>query len=178
MSGLDFFSPDGSDAGVVLVSPLARIDGGSTLTDVSSLGKLEVRGDIDALETVSGEHVVPLGPDRALLVVHGSPAAARVRLRASGYRVYDMTAALAAFEIEGEDLLRRLTELDLRELPAVGSIARGTTAVIERISDIQNRDIQNRDTQDRGERFRLYVPQELGHFAAEVALDMAKGLAQ
>ena len=102
------------------------------LTDVSSLGKLEVRGDIDALETVSGEHVVPLGPGRALLVVHGSPAAARVRLRASGYRVYDVTAALAAFEIEGEDLLRRLTELDLRELPAVGSIARGTPAVIER----------------------------------------------
>ena len=161
MSGLDFFSPDGSDAGVVLVSPLARIDGGSTLTDVSSLGKLEVRGDVDALETVAGEHLVPLGPNRALLVVHGSPAAARVRLRASGYRVYDMTAALAAFEIEGEDLLRRLTELDLRELPAVGSIARGTQAVIERTE---------------GERFRLYVPQELGHYAAEVALDMAKGL--
>ena len=66
-------------------------------------------------------------------------------------------------------LYERLSaELDLRELPAVGSIARGTTAVIERISD----------TQDRGERFRLYVPQELGHFAAEVALDMAKGLAE
>jgi hypothetical protein len=166
MSRLDFFSPDGCDADVVLVSPLARIDGGGAVTDVSSLGKLEVRGDIEALETVSGEHVVPLGPGRALLVVHGSPAAARVRLRASGYRVYDQTAALAAFELEGEDLLRRLTELDLQKLPAVGSIARGTQAVIERISDIQ----------DRGERFRLYVPQELGHYAAEVALDMAKGL--
>ena len=66
MSALDFFSPDASDADVVLVSPLARIDGGGTVTDVSSLGKLEVRGDIDALETVSGEHVVPLGPGRAL----------------------------------------------------------------------------------------------------------------
>ena len=54
-----------------------------------------------------------------------------------------------------------LTELDLRTLPAVGSIARGTPAVIER---------------REGDRFRLYVPQELGHFAAEVVLDMAKGL--
>jgi hypothetical protein len=166
MSGLDFFSPDHCDPDVVLVSPLARIAVGGPVTDVSGLGKLEVRGDIDALETVSGEHVVPLGPGRALVVVHGSPAAARVRLRASGYCVYDMTAALAAFEIEGEDLLRRLTELDLRELPAVGSIARGTQAVIERISV----------TEGGGERFRLYVPQELGHYAAEVAIDMAKGL--
>ena len=161
MSGLDFLSPDSCNPDVVLTSPLARIDGAGVLTDVSGLGKLEVRGDIDALETVSGEHLVPIGAGRALLVMHGSPAAARVRLRASGYRVYDVTAALAAFEIEGEDLLRRLTELDLRALPAVGSIARGTPAVIER---------------QEGERFRLYVPQELGHFAAEVALDMAKGL--
>jgi hypothetical protein len=162
MTGLDFLSPDGCDPEVVLVSPLARIAVGGAVTDVSATGKLEVRGDIDALETVAGEHVLPLGAGRALLVLHGSPAAARVRLRASGYRVYDQTAALAAFEIEGEDLLRRLTELDLRDLPAIGSIARGTPAVIERVE---------------GERFRLYVPQELGHYAAEVALDMAKGLA-
>jgi hypothetical protein len=161
VSALDFLSPDGCDPDVALVSPLQRIDGADVVTDVSALGKLEVRGDIGALEVVSGEHLVPLGPARALLVVHGSPAAARVRLRASGYRVYDVTAALAAFELEGEDLLRRLTELDLRTLPAVGSIARGTPAVIER---------------REGDLFRLYVPQELGHFAAEVVLDMAKGL--
>ena len=66
------------------------------------------------------------------------------------------------FDTLAGDLDKLLTELDLRELPAVGSIARGTTAVIERTE---------------GERFRLYVPQELGHYAAEVALDMAKGLA-
>jgi hypothetical protein len=43
-----------------------------------------------------------------------------------------MTAALAALEVEGEDLMRRLTELDLDRLPAIGAIARGTTALIER----------------------------------------------
>ena len=42
----------------------------------------------------------------------------RDRLLAQGYRVYDMTAALAALEVEGEDLMRRLTELDLDALPA------------------------------------------------------------
>ena len=46
--------------------------------------------------------------------------AERDRLTAPGYRVYDMTAALAALEVEGEDLMRRLTELDLDALPAIG----------------------------------------------------------
>ena len=72
-----------------------------------------------------------------------------------------MTAALAALDVEGEDLMQRLTELDLGALPAVGAIARGTTALIERRG---------------GDTFRLYVPQELGHFVAEVVEDMAKGL--
>ena len=120
MTGLDFLSPDGCDPTWCSRRRSPDIDGAGVVTDVSALGKLEVRGDIDALEPVSGEHLVPIGAGRALLVMHGSPAAARFRLRASGYRVYDVTAALAAFEIEGEDLLRRLTELDLRALPAVG----------------------------------------------------------
>ena len=59
--------------------------------------------------------------------------------------------------------MRRLTELDLDALPAIGSIARGTPALIERRG---------------GDRFRLFVPQELGHFVAEVVPDMARGLAR
>jgi hypothetical protein len=72
-----------------------------------------------------------------------------------------MTAALAALEVEGEALMRRLTELDLDSLPAVGSILRGTPAVIERRG---------------GDRFRLFVPQELGQFVAETIVDLAAGL--
>jgi hypothetical protein len=94
-------------------------------------------------------------------VLEGDVRVERDRLIDEGYRVYDMTAALAALEVEGEDLMRRLTELDLDALPAIGAIARGTTALIER-----------RD----GERFRLFVPQELGQFVAEVVTDMARGL--
>lgn len=163
MSRLAFLSLDGCDEGVGIVSPLARVASGGAVIDVSELGKLEVRGDVEALEAAAGEQVLPVGPGRALVVTDGSPAAARERLGGAGYRVYDMTAALAALELEGEPLLRRLTELDLERLPAIGSIARGVPALIER-----------RD----GERFRLFVPQELGHFVAEVVEDMARGLAR
>ena len=128
---------------------------GAAFTDVSQLGKLEVRGDVELLEAI------PLGPGRALLVLEGDVRGERDRLVGQGYRVYDMTAALAALEVEGEDLMRRLTELDLDALPAIGSIARGTTALIERLD---------------GERFRLFVPQELGQFVAEVVTDMTRGL--
>jgi hypothetical protein len=76
--------------------------------------------------------------------------------------VYDATAALAGLEVEGARLMRRLTELDLDALPAVGAVARGTPAVIERLD---------------GERFRLFVPQELARYVAEVVNDLAEGLA-
>jgi hypothetical protein len=152
VSRLAFLSPHEAD--VAAVSPLRHVPS-AAFTDVSHLGKLEVRGDVEPLEAI------PLGPGRALLVLEGDVRVERDRLVDQGYRVYDMTAALAALEVEGEDLMRRLTELDLDALPAIGSIARGTTALIER-----------RD----GERFRLFVPQELGQFVAEVVNDMAQGL--
>ena len=154
MSRLSFLSPDECASEVALVSPL-RHALSDAVTDVSHLGKLEVRGAVP-------DGAIPIGPGRALLVVDGDVRQTRDRLTADGSRVYDMTAALAAFELDGDALLRRLTELDLERLPAIGSIARGVPALIE----------------DRGDgRFRLFVPQELGHFVAEVAADMARGLA-
>jgi sarcosine oxidase gamma subunit len=161
VSRLDFLSPGACGPEVALASPLRHAAPDASVVDVSALGKLEMRGDPDTLAAADGERVLPLGPGRALVVVEGSPAAAQQRLEAAGFRVYDMTAALAALEFEGEDVLRRLTELDPDSLPAIGSVARGTPALIERRG---------------GERFRLYVPQELGHFVAEVVADMIQGL--
>jgi hypothetical protein len=152
VSRLSFLSPH--EAEVAGVSPLRHVLG-PAFTDVSHLGKLEVRGDVGQLDAL------PLGPGRALLVLEGDVLVERDRLVDLGYRVYDMTAGLAALEVEGEDLMRRLTELDLEALPAIGAIARGTTALIERLG---------------GERFRLFVPQELGQFVAEVVTDMTRGL--
>lgn len=151
MSRLAFLSPHEAD--VPAVSPIAHVPA-TSFVDVSYLGKLEVRGGIPP-------HATPIGPDRGLVVVDGDVRAERDRLTEQGYRVYDQTAGLAGFEIEGEPLMRRLTELDLGALPAVGSIARGTPAVIERLD---------------GERFRLFVPQELAQYVAEVINDQAAGL--
>jgi glycine cleavage system aminomethyltransferase T len=165
VSRLAFLSPDEADVDVPRVSPI-RDAASTALTDVSALGKLEVRGDVAQLECADGEELVPITPRRALLVVDGPTRAARDRVTALGYRVYDVTAALAAFELEGAALLRRLTELDLGTLPATGSIARGTPALIER----RSADGEN------GDRFRLFVPQELARFVADVVTDMHAGI--
>ena len=154
MSRLAFMSPDECGPQARIVSPLRQVRSGA-FTDVSSLGKLEVRGE----ELPDG--AIPLGPNRGLLVFDGDVRETRDRLTRQGLRVYDQTGSLAALEVDGEDLMRRLTELDLEALPAIGAIARGTPALIERRG---------------GERFRLFVPQELGHYVGEVVDDMAKGL--
>ena len=104
---------------------------------------------------------IPIGPKRGLVVIEGDVRAERNRLIERGYRVYDQSAGLAGLEVEGERLMHRITELDLEALPAVGSVARGTPAVIERLE---------------GERFRLFVPQELAQYVAEVINDQAAGL--
>ncbi|HEU5404619.1 MAG TPA: hypothetical protein VFU52_00940 [Gaiellaceae bacterium] len=96
---------------------------------------LEVRGGVP-----TGS--IPIGPDRALVV--GDTAA-----DLGGYRVYDMSAALVAVEVESDALLQRVTELT--EFPAVGSVLRGVPAVIER----------------RGAGYRLFVPQELSQYVTE-----------
>jgi hypothetical protein len=96
---------------------------------------LEVRGGVP-----TGS--IPIGPDRALVV--GETAA-----DLGGYRVYDMSAALVAVEVESDALLSRVTELT--EFPAVGSVLRGVPAVIER----------------RGAGYRLFVPQELSQYVTE-----------
>ena len=56
--------------------------------------------------------------------------------------------------------MRRLTDLDLDALPAVGKLAEVPAVVL-------------RD----GDRFRIFFPQELGHYVAEVVLDTLDGLA-
>jgi sarcosine oxidase gamma subunit len=69
---------------------------------------------------------------------------------------------LAGLQVHGEALMRRLTELDLDELPAVGAVAHVQAYVIR----------------DGGETFRLFFPQEYGDYLAEVVIDTAEGLRQ
>lgn len=152
-----FLSPDRCEPGVRLVSPLERalagIDPGR-VRDLSHLGKLELRGDLTQFEG----HV--LGPRQGLYVHDGPTAALRDSFAARGFSVIDQTAAYAAFEVRGEDLLRRLTDLDLDALPASGLVARVRGIV----------------TRGEGDAFVVFVAQEHGHYVCEYVLDALDGL--
>jgi sarcosine oxidase gamma subunit len=76
-----------------------------------------------------------------------------------GLVAVDVTAGFAGLEVEGEQVLRRLTELDLNRLPAVGSVAHVSTILFR-----------------EGELFRLFFRQEFADHVAEVVLDAQAGL--
>ena len=160
MSALDFLSP-GACALETLASPLARALAGAPegVRDLSADGKVELRGDLALYEVAEGETLVRLTPRRCLLLTD-DPLDAVERARQGGLRAYDMTGGLAGLAFERETLFRRLTDLDPGALPTAGGFAR-ISAVLVR---------------DDGERFRAYFPQELGHYVAEVILDLLAGV--
>lgn len=158
-----FLSPDRCEAGVRLVSPLERALAGvdaSRVRDRSHLGKLELRGDVQRLEPAPGDEFHRIGPHHGLYVHDAPTGELRDSFAARGFSVIDQTAAYAAFEVHGEDLLRRLTDLDLGALPASGLVAR----------------IRGIVTRRAGDAFVVYVAQELGHYACEAVLDVLEGL--
>jgi hypothetical protein len=161
---LAFLSPSRCEPGT-LESPLRRALDGADSAVVRDLwldGKVEVRGDLGLVTPLAEEELVRLSPRRGLLFTADDPAEAVERLRAAGVLAYDATGALAGLEIAGEKLMRRLTDLDLERLPAAGPLAHATAVVLR----------------DGGERFRVYVPQELGHYVAQAVLDALAGLEQ
>jgi hypothetical protein len=164
VTSLAFLSPDRALAGPQLASPLARALAGDTrVRDLSLLGKIEVRGDVEL--DVDAE-VVRITPRRALVLCPYERCAelrdllTEPRTGRGSVRAIDVTGALAGLELEGEAPMRRLTDLDLDALPAVGKVAEVPAVVL-------------RD----GDRFRIFFPQELGHYVAEVVLDTLDGLA-
>ena len=137
-----------------LSSPLARaLAGSDRIRDLSLLGKLEVRGDVDA--TVGD--VMRITPDRALVICDLDDAPA-LRAQLPG-TVVDVTSALAGIEVEEEQLLRRLTDLALDRLPAVGKVA-DVPALVAR----------------DGDRFRIFFPQEYGDSVVAAVRDVQDGL--
>jgi sarcosine oxidase gamma subunit len=167
LTELAFLSPDRAAPDARAVSPLARALAGapSEVADLSlALAKLEVRGDLAALDLPAGVEVVSVTPRRALLLC---PYAEGARLRAAlagRAFVLDLTGALAALAVRGphaERALRRLTELDLDALPAVGAVARVQAYLL---------------ADPAGGGYRILVAQELGHYLAEVVLDALAGL--
>jgi hypothetical protein len=142
-------------------SPLARALAGAPegIADLSlSVAAFEVRGELG-----SEAGLLRLTPTRGLVVVDSTDAEeVEAALRARYASVLDRSGALAALRIERPDavtLMRRLTDLDLDALPAVGAVARVRTVV-----------------RRAGDRFDLFFPQEYGHYLAGVVGDTAAGL--
>ena len=82
------------------------------------------------------------------------------RARAAGVLAYDSTGAYAGIAIASEQVVRRLTDLDLERVPTAGPFAH-VTALVRKDADGW---------------FRVYVHQELGHYVAEAVLDAIAGL--
>ena len=158
---LDFLSPDQADAEAQWRSPLARAleHASPEIADVSLTGKLDVRGDLDSLD-VKGAELFRITPERGLVLCDFTKTAEIRQKLADRFVVVDVSAGLAGLQVRGEALMRRLTDLDLDSLPAVGALAH----------------VQSYVLRDDAETFRLFFPQEYGHYLAEVVVDAAEGL--
>jgi hypothetical protein len=146
-----------------LTSPLRRALEGVDLEvvrDLSLEGIVEIRGDLAAVTPRDGEELVRLSTRRGFLFTDHDAADAAERVRAEGVLAYDATGALAGMAIASEQVLRRLTDLDLDQVPTAGPFAH-VTAIFRRGDDGW---------------YLVYVPQELGHYVAEAVVDALAGL--
>jgi sarcosine oxidase gamma subunit len=161
MTHLDFLSPDLAAPEAVWRSPLERAlahapDG---IEDVSRTGVLEVRGELSGLEP-DGCEVVKLTPERALVLCSWERLMETHATLSRRFYVIDLSAGWAGLSLRRETVLRRLTDLDPAALPAVGAVAHVQALVLR----------------DDAETFRLFFPQEYGHYVAEVVVDAAQGV--
>ena len=169
MSVLDFLSPDRAEARAgfapLLRSPLEHALGEHAaelgIHDISlTTAKIEVRGGVEQLDFEDGLAVTP---NRALVLAEFERGAElRTELEQRFDTVVDMTGALAGVRLERPDaerVLRRMTELDLRQAPTVGSVAHVPTYVLPDESG-----------------YRLFFPQEYGDYFVEALVDAAEGL--
>ena len=171
MTDLAFLSPDRAEAregfAPRLHSPLERAlgerDRGLGIEDVSlSTGKIEVRGEVNGLE-IDGAEVFEVTPERALVLCPYERTAELLDSLGDDVLAIDVTAALAGIRIARPDavrLMRRLTDLDLERLPAVGAVAHISAHVFR----------------DGETTFRVFFPQEYGDYFAAVVIDAAEGL--
>ena len=159
---LAFLSPSRCAEGTT-TSPLRRALEGAdpeAVRDLSLEGIVEIRGDVAAATPGADEELVTLSSRRAFLFTRGDAADVDARLRGSGALAYDATGALAGIAIASEQVMRRLTDLDLERIPTAGPFAR-VTALVRRGPDGW---------------FHVYVQQELGHYVAEAVVDALAGL--
>jgi len=157
-----FLSPTRCAEGTT-TSPLRRALEGADperVRDLSLQGIVELRGAVDAITPGAGEDLLRLSPRRGFLFTDADPVEVVDRVRAAGALAYDATGAYAGIAIASEQVMRRLTDLDLETIPTAGPFAH-VTALVRRGADGW---------------FHVHVQQELGHYVAEAVLDVSRGL--
>jgi glycine cleavage system aminomethyltransferase T len=129
------------------------------IRDVTASYRVEEGNGSIEIELGDGEYGVrpPTGDGQTLIASYrGGAGATR-----EGF--LDMSAAWGAIEVDGPGattVMRRLTDLDLDELPAVGALAH-IRALVARPGD---------------ERYLIVIPQEYGHYLWEAVVDAAHPL--
>jgi hypothetical protein len=159
---LAFLSPSRCEPETLASSLRRALDGAdeTKVRDLSLESVVEVRGDLDRVTTASGEELVRLSPRRGFLFGAEDGAAVAERVRGQGALAYDATGALCGIAIASDQAIRRLTDLDLEQIPTAGPFAK-VTAIFRRGDSSW---------------IHVHVAQELGHYVAEAVLDALAGL--
>jgi hypothetical protein len=157
---LAFLSPGRASAEAVWRSPLQRALRGAPpeISDLSLTGKIEVRGDLDAFG-LEGIELVRITPTRGLLLCDFTKTVDILETLQGDFLAIDVSGTLAGLQVQGETLMRRITDIDLDDLPAAGAV-----------SHIQALVLRDGDT------FRLFFGQEYSDYLAEVVIDAHEGL--
>ena len=160
MTELAFLSPGRASAEAVWRSPLERALRGSPpeISDLSLTGKIEVRGDLDSFKA-EGVELVRITPTRGLVLCDFTKTVDLLEKLQNDFLVIDVSGTLAGLQVRGETLMRRITDMNLDDLPAVGAV-----------SHIQALVLRDGDT------FRLFFGQEYSDYVAEVVIDAHEGL--
>jgi hypothetical protein len=157
---LAFLSPGRASAEAVWRSPLQRALRGAPpeISDLSLTAKIEVRGDLDAFG-LEGIELVRITPTRGLVLCDFTKTVDILETLQGDFLAIDVSGTLAGLQVQGEALMRRITDIDLDDLPAAGAV-----------SHIQALVLRDGDT------FRLFFGQEYSDYLAEVVIDAHEGL--
>jgi hypothetical protein len=157
---LAFLSPGRASAEAVWRSPLQRALRGAPpeISDLSLTAKIEVRGDLDAFG-LEGIELVRITPTRGLVLCDFTKTVDILETLQGDFLAIDVSGTLAGLQVQGETLMRRITDIDLDDLPAAGAV-----------SHIQALVLRDGDT------FRLFFGQEYSDYLAEVVIDAHEGL--
>jgi len=159
VSGLAFLSPGHASAEAVWRSPLERAlhDAPPEIGDLSKSGKIEIRGDLP--KSVKGAELIRITSTRGLVLCDFAKSVELLEKLSKDYEAFDLTGTLAGLSVQGEQVMRRITDLDLDALPAAGAVSH--------IQAVVTRD---------GDSFALWFGQEYSDYLAEVVIDAWEGL--